>query len=48
MKCPEIQVTIVDINAARIAQWNSSNLPVYEPGLDELYSQEEEEPILLY
>lgn len=35
--CPDIQVTIVDLNAARIAAWNDSNLenlPVYEPGLD--------------
>jgi len=35
-KCPDITVTIVDINAGRIAAWNDadlSNLPVYEPGL---------------
>lgn len=35
--CPEIQVTVVDLNAARIAAWNDpdlSRLPVYEPGLD--------------
>jgi UDPglucose 6-dehydrogenase len=36
MKCPEAKVTIVDINAERIKQWNSSNLPVYEPGLNEI------------
>ncbi len=35
-KCPEIEVTIVDINAARIAAWNSDELPVFEPGLDEV------------
>ncbi|KAI8891800.1 UDP-glucose/GDP-mannose dehydrogenase family, NAD binding domain-containing protein, partial [Globomyces pollinis-pini] len=35
-KCPDIQVTIVDINATRIAEWNSDVLPVYEPGLDEI------------
>jgi UDPglucose 6-dehydrogenase len=37
--CPEINVTVVDINAARIAKWNSDNLnelPVYEPGLSEI------------
>jgi len=33
-KCPDIQVTVVDINAVRIAEWNSDTLPVYEPGLD--------------
>jgi len=35
-KCPDIEVTVVDPNAARIAAWNSENLPVYEPGLDEV------------
>ncbi|MDR2556006.1 MAG: nucleotide sugar dehydrogenase [Fibromonadaceae bacterium] len=34
-KCPQYQVKIVDINAARIDAWNSDNLPVYEPGLKE-------------
>ncbi|MFW6353592.1 MAG: nucleotide sugar dehydrogenase, partial [Verrucomicrobiota bacterium] len=32
-KCPDIQVTVVDINEARIAAWQSDELPVYEPGL---------------
>ena len=35
--CPGIQVTVVDLNEARIAAWNDENLgrlPVYEPGLD--------------
>jgi len=35
-KCPQYQVKIVDINAARIDAWNSDNLPVYEPGLKEI------------
>ncbi|ORZ16386.1 UDP-glucose/GDP-mannose dehydrogenase family, NAD binding domain-domain-containing protein [Absidia repens] len=35
-KCPDIKVTIVDLSEARIAAWNSSNLPIYEPGLDEV------------
>ncbi|MCP9787663.1 nucleotide sugar dehydrogenase [Cyanobium sp. Maggiore-St4-Cus] len=38
-RCPQIQVTVVDLNAERIAAWNDpdlSQLPVYEPGLDEL------------
>ncbi len=38
-QCPEIQVTVVDINQDRIDRWNDSDLdklPVYEPGLKEL------------
>lgn len=35
-KCPDIEVTVVDLNEARIAAWNSQDLPVYEPGLLEL------------
>ena len=35
-KCPELEVTVVDINADRIAAWNSNELPIYEKGLDEL------------
>jgi UDPglucose 6-dehydrogenase len=35
-KCPQYKVTVVDINPDRIASWNSENLPIYEPGLDEV------------
>jgi UDPglucose 6-dehydrogenase len=35
-KCPGCRVTVVDINAERIAAWNSDDLPIYEPGLDKL------------
>jgi len=35
-KCPQYQVKIVDINAARIDAWNSDSLPIYEPGLKEI------------
>jgi UDPglucose 6-dehydrogenase len=38
-QCPDIKVTVVDINAARIAQWNDPDLdklPIYEPGLAEI------------
>lgn len=41
-KCPEIQVTVVDINADRINAWNDKNLdnlPVYEPGLKEIIAE---------
>ena len=40
--CPEIQVTVVDINPDRIAKWNDqdlSKLPVYEPGLAEIVGE---------
>ena len=36
-RCPDMHVSVVDINEQRIAAWNDSdlsNLPVYEPGLD--------------
>ncbi len=37
--CPEHQITIVDINPERIAQWNSDDLPIYEPGLLEVVQE---------
>jgi UDPglucose 6-dehydrogenase len=39
LKAPDIGVKVVDMNAARIAAWNSGALPVYEPGLDEVVRQ---------
>jgi UDPglucose 6-dehydrogenase len=38
-RCPDISVTVIDLNEARIAAWNSESLPVYEPGLDEVVSR---------
>ncbi len=35
-KCPSHRVTVVDSNEARVRAWNSGELPVYEPGLDEV------------
>ena len=35
-KCAHAIVTVVDINPAQIAKWNSDKLPIYEPGLDEV------------
>ncbi len=35
-KCPDYKVTVVDINPDRIARWNSDELPIYEPGLNEI------------
>jgi UDPglucose 6-dehydrogenase len=39
LKCPDITVTVVDMNAARIAAWNGGTLPIFEPGLDEVVQQ---------
>lgn len=39
LKCPDIQVTVVDMNAARIAAWANGPLPIYEPGLDDVVKQ---------
>ena len=39
LKCPHIKVTVVDINAQRIAEWNSDTLPIYEPGLTEIVKE---------
>ena len=38
-QCPDIPVRVVDLNQARIDQWNSDNLPVYEPGLDDVVKE---------
>jgi len=38
-KCPHIEVWVVDISEPRIAAWNSPNLPIYEPGLQEIVEQ---------
>ncbi|MGN0849613.1 MAG: UDP-glucose 6-dehydrogenase [Victivallaceae bacterium] len=35
-RCQNCKVTVVDINSERIAAWNSDNLPIFEPGLDEV------------
>ena len=35
-KCPEYQVTVVDVNPQRIKEWRSDDLPVFEPGLLEI------------
>jgi len=32
-RCPQYQVTLVDINHEKIAAWQTDELPIYEPGL---------------
>jgi UDPglucose 6-dehydrogenase len=42
MKCPDIKVTVVDLNEDRIAKWNDedvNNIPIYEPGLSEIVKE---------
>ena len=42
LKCPEIDVHVLDIDEEKISNWNSddlSKIPVYEPGLSEIISQ---------
>ena len=34
--CPEHRIVVVDINAEKIAAWQSEQLPIYEPGLKEV------------
>ena len=38
LKCPHINVTVVDVNPERIKAWLGplDNLPVYEPGLSDV------------
>ena len=41
-KNPNIKVTVVDLNAQRIADWNDKDLtklPIYEPGLDKVVNE---------
>lgn len=38
-QCPNIRVTVVDLNQEKIDQWNSERLPIYEPGLDEVVKE---------
>ncbi|KAB1201291.1 UDP-glucose 6-dehydrogenase 2 [Morella rubra] len=39
LKCPSIEVAVVDISVPRITAWNSDQLPIYEPGLEEVVNQ---------
>ena len=36
LKCPHIEVVVLDLNEERIKAWNSESLPIYEPGLYEV------------
>lgn len=41
-KCPQIKVTVVDLNEKRIKDWNdpdTNNIPIYEPGLSQVVKE---------
>lgn len=41
-KCPEIKVTVVDLNEKRINDWNNpdvTQIPIYEPGLSDVVKE---------
>ncbi len=38
-KCPDYKITVVDINAQKIEQWQTGNPPIFEPGLKEVVAQ---------
>ena len=43
--CPDIIINVVDLNKERIEKWNShnlDNLPIFEPGLDQIVKEKEE------
>ena len=41
-KCPDIKVTVVDLNEERISKWNDvdvNNIPIYEPKLSDIVKE---------
>ncbi len=38
-RCPNVKITVTDMNVERINAWNSDSLPIYEPGLDAVVSR---------
>ncbi|KAK4366606.1 hypothetical protein RND71_014486 [Anisodus tanguticus] len=39
LKCPKVEVAVVDITVPRITAWNSDQLPIYEPGLEDVVKE---------
>jgi UDPglucose 6-dehydrogenase len=37
--CPDVRVTVVDLDKRRVDAWNSDELPIYEPGLAGVISE---------
>jgi UDPglucose 6-dehydrogenase len=46
-KCPQIQVTVVDVSTDRIAAWNSDTLPLFEVSEINLMKLKTQENFLL-
>ena len=40
-----VRVEVVDLNVDRINAWNSSTLPIYEPGLQEIVEGAHNRPL---
>jgi UDPglucose 6-dehydrogenase len=36
LKCPHVNVYVVDSDASKIDKWNSNKIPIYEPNLDDI------------
>ena len=38
-KCKHIKVVVCDLNQERIDQWNSEQIPIYEPDLENIVKE---------
>jgi hypothetical protein len=47
-KVPPVQGNRIDIDKEKIKAWNSKELPIFEPGLDEIVTDQGQEPLLLH
>ena len=50
-QCPNIKVTIVDINATRITAWNFDDLdelPFFEPGLSDIVKDARDKKLFFF
>lgn len=39
LRCPHLQVNVVDLDERKIAQWNSDDIPIFEPHLNDIIRQ---------
>ena len=49
--CPDIKITVVDLNEERINLWNDSDLskiPVFEPGLQDIIEKVRNKNLIYY
>ncbi|KAE8378153.1 nucleotide sugar dehydrogenase [Aspergillus bertholletiae] len=45
LKNPDVKFTIVDKNEGLISSWNSNHLPLFEPGLEEIFFDEPQQKV---